>query len=267
MFDISRNTLDEWLKLREATGQVSPKVYRSRGPAPKIADLIEFRCFASTRGHLTQQQMADEWPEPVSNRTIGKALKEIGFTRKKTYEYCERYAKKRQTFLQDLAHYEPSQVVYIDAAGVDDTEDYPYGYCPRSDRFHALKLGHGMERISMVAAWCNRRVLAPMTFKGHCNTELFEAWVEQFLVPALRPDQVVVMDSVSFYKSQHTQTLIEQAGCQVLFLPPYSPDFNKIEKFWVRLKQHLRKILKQFANLWDAVNDVFRELSRLSILL
>lgn len=83
MFGISRNTLDEWLKLREATGQVAPKVYRSRGPAPKIADLNAFRQFASTRGHLSQQQMAEAWPEPVSNRTVGKALKAIGFTRKK----------------------------------------------------------------------------------------------------------------------------------------------------------------------------------------
>ena len=83
MFGISRNTLDEWLKLRAATGQVSPKVYRRRGPAPKIADLNEFRRFVATRGHLSQQQMADEWPTLVSNRTVGKALKAIGYTRKK----------------------------------------------------------------------------------------------------------------------------------------------------------------------------------------
>lgn len=83
MFGISCNTLDDWLKLRAATGQVLPKAYRRRGPAPKIADLVQFRRFAATRGHLTQQQMADEWPESVSNRTIGKALKAIRFTRKK----------------------------------------------------------------------------------------------------------------------------------------------------------------------------------------
>jgi transposase len=83
MFGISRNTLDDWLKRRAATGQIAPKAYRSRGPVPKIADLAEFRQFVATRGHLTQQQMADEWPETVSNRTIGKALKAIGYTRKK----------------------------------------------------------------------------------------------------------------------------------------------------------------------------------------
>lgn len=151
--------------------------------------------------------------------------------------------------------------MYLDEAGVDNTEDYAYGYCPRSERFHALKLGHRMERVSMVAAWCERQVLAPMTFKGHCDTLLFEAWVEQFLVPTLQPGQTVVLDNASFHKSQRTQEMIEQARCRVLFLPPYSPDFNKIEKFWAQLKHHLRKSLNQFANLWDAVDDAFRKLS------
>ncbi|MEM1279882.1 MAG: hypothetical protein AAGG53_07715 [Cyanobacteria bacterium P01_H01_bin.152] len=83
MFGISRNPLDEWLKLREATGQVSPKSYRSCRSVPKIADWVQFRRFADPRGHLPPPPMADEWSEPVSNRTMGKALKAIRFTRKK----------------------------------------------------------------------------------------------------------------------------------------------------------------------------------------
>ena len=87
----------------------------------------------------------------------------------------------------------------------------------------------------MVTAWCNRQILAPITFKGHCNTVLFEAWVEQLLVPALHPGQVMVLEHASFHKSARTQMLIAQAGCRVLFLASYSPDLNKIEKFWARL--------------------------------
>lgn len=113
----------------------------------------------------------------------------------------------------------------------------------------------------MVAAWREGQVLAPMTFKGHYNTALFEAWVEQFLVPELQPGQVVVLDNASFHQSARTQRLIEQAGCRVLFLAPYSPDLNQIEKFWARLKHHLRKTLYLFATLWDAVDNVFRKLS------
>lgn len=152
-------------------------------------------------------------------------------------------------------------MVYLDEAGVDDTEDYPYGYCPRSERFYALKLGHRTQRISMVAGWRDRSVVAPMTYQGHCNTRLFEAWVERYLVPELNPGQVVVMDNASFHKSQRTQALIEQAGCTLLFLPPYSPDFNPIEKFWARLKHHLRKTLNAFDDLWEAVDDAFKHLS------
>ena len=80
-------------------------------------------------------------------------------------------------------------------------------------------------------------------------------------MPELQSGQVVVMDNASFHKFEMIQTLIEQAGCRLLFLPPYSPDLNKIEKFWVRLKHYLRKTLSQFEILWDAVDNAFRKLS------
>jgi transposase len=80
---ISRNTLDLWLKRREETGSVAAKRAERYGPSPKIMDLNAFQSFAEQHGHLTQQDMAQLWSEPISNRTIGKALKQIGFTRKK----------------------------------------------------------------------------------------------------------------------------------------------------------------------------------------
>lgn len=83
MFNLSRNTLDLWLKRREATGSAKAIHDYPRGPAPKIADLEQFRTFAQANGHLTQVEMATLWQGEVSNRTIGKALKRIGFTRKK----------------------------------------------------------------------------------------------------------------------------------------------------------------------------------------
>lgn len=153
------------------------------------------------------------------------------------------------------------QVVYVDEAGADNTSDYAYGWCACSQRFYALKLGHRTQRVNMIAGWCNREVLAPMTFKGSCNTGLVEAWVEQWLVPQLQPGQVVVIDNASFHKSTIIRELIEQAECTLLFLPPYSPDLNKIEKFWARLKHYLRKTLNQFENFWDAVDNAFKSLS------
>lgn len=185
----------------------------------------------------------------------------MGLREKKTYGYRERDEAKRAAFLLQLVRYAPEQIVYVDEAGVDDTHDYPYGYCHRSERFYALKLGHRTERISMVSGWCDREVVAPMTFKGYCNTLLIEAWIEAMLVPALKPGQVVVMDNASFHKSNRIRELIEAADCELLFLPPYSPDYNKIEKFWANLKHYLGKTIQLFDNLWDAVDDAFRQLS------
>jgi transposase len=144
---------------------------------------------------------------------------------------------------------------------VDDTEDYPYGWNEQGERFYALKLGHRTRRISMIAGWCEGKVLAPMTFEGTCNTALVEAWVKRFLLAELKPGQLVVIDNASFHKSDTIRKLIEEAKCHLLFLPPYSPDLNKIEKFWARLKTYLRQTLQQFDNVWDAVDNAFRVLS------
>ena len=83
MLGISRNTLDLWIKRKQATGSIAPKPRLHNGPPPKINDLEAFRRFATTYGHLTQKDMAQQWPEPVSTYVISRALKRIGFTRKK----------------------------------------------------------------------------------------------------------------------------------------------------------------------------------------
>lgn len=83
MFNISRNTLYLWLKLREETGDFASVTDYQRGPEPKINDLKAFSDFAQDNGHLTQSKMALKWHEPVSKTRIGQALKRIGFSRQK----------------------------------------------------------------------------------------------------------------------------------------------------------------------------------------
>lgn len=83
MLKISRNTLDLWIERHKTSGLVGAIREYRRGPQPKIEDLENFQAFAQTHGHLTQAQMAQQWPEAISSRTLGKALQRIGFTRKK----------------------------------------------------------------------------------------------------------------------------------------------------------------------------------------
>ena len=81
---------------------------------------------------------------------------------------------------------------------------------------------------------------ACMTIQGSTTSEIFRIYVEQVLVPALRPGDVVVLDNLSSHKDPDALALIRRAGVDVLFLPPYSPDFNPIEKMWSKLKEWLR---------------------------
>lgn len=82
---------------------------------------------------------------------------------------------------------------------------------------------------------------ACMTIEGATNTEVFQAYVREVLVPSLRPGDIVVMDNLGAHKNELTLAMIEQAGAAVRFLPAYSPDLNPIEMMWSKVKALLRK--------------------------
>ena len=94
-----------------------------------------------------------------------------------------------------------------------------------------------------------------MCFQGTCNTELFNTWLKQVLIPELKPGQVLILDNASFHKSEISRKLVEAAGCKLLFLPPYSPDLNPIEKYWANLKVKVRESLSQFTKFTDALDE------------
>lgn len=96
-----------------------------------------------------------------------------------------------------------------------------------------------------------------MCYNGTCNTAVFNTWIEKILIPELRPERVIIMDNASFHKSQKTKDLIEAVGCEVLFLPPYSPDFNPIEIFWANFKKLVQKNLIKFKQLSTAIDESF----------
>lgn len=96
-----------------------------------------------------------------------------------------------------------------------------------------------------------------MCFQGTCNTEIFNFWIEQYLLQELEPGQVVIMDNASFHKSKKTRDLIESVGCKLEFLPPYSPDLNPIEKFWANFKTKIREFGDWLPSLAEAVDRVF----------
>ena len=139
---------------------------------------------------------------------------------------------------------------------MDNRADYGYGYSPKGERLHDLKSGSRRGRVNMIAGYCNRRLIAPFTIEGACNRNVFEIWLEKCLIPNLTPGQKLVIDNASFHKGGRIEELVKEAGCEVWYLPPYSPDMNQIERCWSWLKSRIKNCLKQFDTLRDAMESV-----------
>ena len=102
------------------------------------------------------------------------------------------------------------------------------------------------------------RILAPFQYTGTMDSSLFELWFSDQLLPSLDKGTVIVMDNASFHSKKRLFFAAQNAGCRLLFLPPYSPELNPIENFWAWLKRFLRKILPDAASLDDALSAAFQ---------
>jgi transposase len=132
-----------------------------------------------------------------------------------------------------------------------------HGRCPRGER---LRVGvpHGhWKTTTIVAALTTRGIIAPWVLDGPINRDAFETYVEKVLVPELPEGAVVIMDNLSSHKGPHVREMIEAAGATLLYLPPYSPDFNPIENAFAKLKALLRKAAERTVEgLWGAIGTI-----------
>jgi transposase len=144
--------------------------------------------------------------------------------------------------------------VYLDESGINQYLYREYGRNARGKQVVGEISGKRFGRESVVAALQNKKLLAPMCFEGTCDTNLFNVWLKQELLPNLIQGQVLILDNASFHKSAETKTLIESCGCEILFLPPYSPDLNPIEKYWANMKIKVRELLPTVATLSKALD-------------
>lgn len=136
------------------------------------------------------------------------------------------------------------------------------GRCEKGERLR-MGLPHGHWRTTtFVAGLRLSGIDAPMLLDGAMDGDAFEAYVRQVLVPTLRPDDVVIMDNLSVHKRPAVRAAIEAAGARLLFLPPYSPDFNPIEFAFSKLKALLRAAAERTKDaLWDAVAWAIEKIS------
>ena len=152
----------------------------------------------------------------------------------------EENRRRRAEFLEAIRAVPPEKLIYLDESGVTTSMTRPYGRCLGGRRIREATPGGHWKILTILSAMSTRGLIATMTIEEATDSEIFLAYVEQVLCPALRPGDVVVMDNLSSHKADGVREWIEKAGAELLYLPPYSPDLNPIEKAWAKLKQMLR---------------------------
>ena len=126
----------------------------------------------------------------------------MAIAEKKTYGYQERDEEKRQEFKLKISQTSSKDRVYIDESGMDNREDYGYGWNERGKRFHDLKSGKRNMRVSIMSGLCQGKLIAPLTFEGSCNRAVFEKWLEEKLLTQLEPGKVLILDNATFHEGE-----------------------------------------------------------------
>ena len=142
-----------------------------------------------------------------------------------------------------------------------DNDFYPYAYSAIGKRYDEAHPGHYKKRISRIGGLCHQPFMAPFMFQGHCNTEVFEQYLENILIPQLTKGKIVVIDNASFHKSAKIKNLMQAAGIKLMYLPPYSPDLNPIEHYWHKIKNSIRKLMRHSKLLENAMEMTLKEMS------
>ncbi len=153
-------------------------------------------------------------------------------------------------------------MVFIDETGANTKMARLRGRCRRGHRLvAAVPHGH-WKTTTFVAGLRYDGITAPFVVDRPMNGTIFKLWVERCLIPTLRPGDIVIMDNLSAHKVGGVREAIEAAGAKLAYLPPYSPDFNPIEKMWSKIKAFLRKAKARTpAALLDAIGAALQKVT------
>jgi len=165
----------------------------------------------------------------------------------------------RETWFEGQPDLDPERLVFIDETSASTKMARFYGRSPRGERCRAA-VPHGhWKTTTFTAGLRSDGLIAPLVLDGPMDGDAFRAYVEQALAPELRPDDVVIMDNLPAHKVHGVREAIEAAGASLVYLPPYSPDFNPIEMAFAKLKAILRAVAaRTIVDLWRAIAEALK---------
>ena len=266
-FKVNTATITKLLRLRRETGSIEPRPHAG-GVTPTLDDdaLQRLRKLVGEAPDATLETLRQQMGISGSRMIICRALQKLGLPlKKKSPHASERdtpeVQEERREFAEDVEPLEPQRLVFVDETGVTTAMTPHYGRAPKGERVESSAPA-SWESVTVIAALAADGVRAPLAIEGAVNAPTFLAYVEQVLVPALHPGDVVIFDNLSSHRSSEVTAAIERAGASVLPLPPYSPDFTPIEEMFSKFKGFLRRIgARAKEHLYDAIGDGLREVT------
>lgn len=247
LFSVSLSFLVRLLQRRRRTGAVQPKPHGG-GPTPKLdaAAVQRLRELVRQQPDATLTELRDRLGIPCHIATIARVLRRCRITRKKKTLHAQERDRpdvraRRAAFIDKLAAVGPEHLVFVDEFGVTTAMTRRYGRAPAGARVEAAAPG-AWQNVTLIAGLRPTAVVAPLAFEGATDGTVFGTYVEEVLVPELRPDDVVVWDNLQPHKHRRAIAAIEAVGARVEPLPVYSPDLTPIEEMGSKVKEFLRSV-------------------------
>jgi len=171
-------------------------------------------------------------------------------------------AERRAHWHEQLADEPVQRLLFVDESGANTKMTRLRGRALKGQRLVGRIPQGNYQTSTLISGIRLQGPCAPWLFQGPMNGEMFLAWVQQGLAPTLRAGEVVIMDNLATHKIRGVQEAIHARGAQLLYLPPYSPDFNPIEPMWSKIKQFLRsRAPRTETELLEAAQGAFQAIS------
>lgn len=268
LFGISITTFKKWLKKKRNGEDLAPPSTRSGRPkkitptgTQTIKKLVE------SNPSITLSELSKAYYKKhkvkLSASMLCRELKELNLRYKKLSLYAvekdtDEILKKKENYLLGLSDIPVENLLFLDEAGANLQMAPRYGRGYKGERVAFAAPYQRGNKITMMSVISVYQIEAAMYGTWSADGEIFVEFVEKVLRPILKPYHVLVMDNVSFHKSKQVQTIVNDVGARIIFLPPYHPELNPIEEMWSKVKTCLRKLSARTLNdFQSAIKNAF----------
>src|SRR3954452_12658041 len=244
-FLVSVSFVTRLLRTHRTTGALEPKPHGGGNPAALgPEDLERLREVIRQQPDATLEECRQRLGASCSLMGISRALSKLGLPRKKKVPRAQEQDRpevqeRRREFCEELAGLDPRRLVFVDECGANTAMTRTHGRAPVGQRVDTNTPGR-WESITLTCGLRLSGVPAPWAFRGATNTDTFETYVQDVLVPELKPGDVVIWDNLKPHKSEEAIAAIEATGARVEPLPPWSPDLTPIEEMVSKVKGAMR---------------------------